>query len=235
MRATAAEVAGCPSCALTTTGQPAARAEAVSPPATEKAKGKLEAPNTATGPIACRIRRMSGRPVAGSAGVSTACTWPPSRSTSANRRSWPLVRPTSPVSRTAPSAVSVSATATSSSRAASSASAAASRARARSAAGIADQTGNARAAARAAASTSVAVDTPTGSPTGSPVRGLIPRSGADVVSVIDRTSGSGEVVRVNSWGREVSCARRQLLASVLSVSSMPSSASSEGEQNAPPR
>ena len=37
--------------AFTTTGQPAARAAAVSPPAVEKASGKLDAPNTATGPM----------------------------------------------------------------------------------------------------------------------------------------------------------------------------------------
>ena len=36
---------------MTTTGFPAARADAVSPPATENARGKLLAPNTATGPI----------------------------------------------------------------------------------------------------------------------------------------------------------------------------------------
>src|SRR3546814_4464135 len=42
-------------------GQPAASAAAVSPPATEKASGKLEAPNTATGPIGRCRRRRSGR------------------------------------------------------------------------------------------------------------------------------------------------------------------------------
>jgi hypothetical protein len=46
---------------LTTTGQPAASAEAVSPPATEKANGKLLAANTATTPASgCFIRRTSG-------------------------------------------------------------------------------------------------------------------------------------------------------------------------------
>src|SRR3984957_19760704 len=38
------DVLRCPSCALTRTGQPAARADAVSPPATENANGKLLAP-----------------------------------------------------------------------------------------------------------------------------------------------------------------------------------------------
>ena len=46
---------------MTITGQPAARAAAVSPPATEKASGKLEAPNTATGTTGGCIRRRSGR------------------------------------------------------------------------------------------------------------------------------------------------------------------------------
>ena len=57
-----ADVRGWPSCALTTTGQPAASADAVSPPATENANGKLLAANTATGPgKACSMRRTSGR------------------------------------------------------------------------------------------------------------------------------------------------------------------------------
>src|ERR1700742_4539417 len=54
------EVTGWSSCAFTTTGQPAARAEAVSPPATENANGKLDAANTATGPTGRLIRRRSG-------------------------------------------------------------------------------------------------------------------------------------------------------------------------------
>jgi hypothetical protein len=49
--ATRCAVAICPLWALNTTGQPAASAAAVSPPAVEKAKGKLLAPNTATGPM----------------------------------------------------------------------------------------------------------------------------------------------------------------------------------------
>ena len=40
---------------------PAASAEAVSPPATENASGKLLAPNTTTGPSAILRRRRSGR------------------------------------------------------------------------------------------------------------------------------------------------------------------------------
>ena len=49
-RPTSSDVPGWAECPFTTTGQPAASAEAVSPPATEKASGKLLAPNTTTGP-----------------------------------------------------------------------------------------------------------------------------------------------------------------------------------------
>ncbi len=59
------EVRGCPSCALTTTGQPAASADAVSPPATENANGKFDAANTATGPTGCIMCRSPGTPVPG--------------------------------------------------------------------------------------------------------------------------------------------------------------------------
>src|SRR5581483_4529124 len=58
-RPTSREVFGCAGCALTITGHPAASAEAVSPPATENARGKLLAPNTATGPTGRRIERTS--------------------------------------------------------------------------------------------------------------------------------------------------------------------------------
>ena len=68
--AVSTEVPGCPSCALTTTGHPAASAEAVSPPATENANGKLDAANTATGPTGWLIRRISAMPPA--AGLATA-------------------------------------------------------------------------------------------------------------------------------------------------------------------
>ena len=59
--ATSSPVPGCDGWPLTTTGQPAASAEAVSPPAVLNASGKLLAPNTATGPIGTSMRRMSGR------------------------------------------------------------------------------------------------------------------------------------------------------------------------------
>lgn len=61
------EVRGWEPCAFTTTGHPAASADAVSPPGTENASGKLLAPNTATGPSGTSIRRRSGR---GPIGVS---------------------------------------------------------------------------------------------------------------------------------------------------------------------
>ena len=54
---TSSLVPGCAGCAFTITGLPAASAEAVSPPATEKASGKLLAPKIATGP-----KRMKHRP-----------------------------------------------------------------------------------------------------------------------------------------------------------------------------
>src|SRR5262245_2226203 len=53
--------AGCPECAFRITGQPAASADAVSPPATLNANGKLLAANTTTGPSGTSIRRRSGR------------------------------------------------------------------------------------------------------------------------------------------------------------------------------
>ena len=59
--ATTSAVPGCAWCPLTTTGQPAAKADAVSPPAVEKASGKFDAPKTATGPIGRWIIRKSDR------------------------------------------------------------------------------------------------------------------------------------------------------------------------------
>src|SRR5689334_16962790 len=164
------EVTGWASCALTTTGHPAASADAMSPPTTENAKGKFDAANTATGPIGRLIRRRSG--VTPAAGVTAVSRYPPSRTTAANSRSCPVARATSPVSRSPPSAVSVSAIAASSPFLASRASATASSASARRA--NADQAGSAAAAAETIASTSVSEVSATGSPTGSPVRGSNP-------------------------------------------------------------
>ena len=59
--ATISPVPGWAEWPLTTTGQPAASAAAVSPPAVEKASGKFEAPKTATGPMGIWIIRSSGR------------------------------------------------------------------------------------------------------------------------------------------------------------------------------
>src|SRR3990172_6914375 len=53
-------VPGCAGCALNTAVDPAANAEAVSPPATENARGKLLAPNTPTGPNAFCMLLISG-------------------------------------------------------------------------------------------------------------------------------------------------------------------------------
>ena len=86
--ATRSAVPGWASCALTTTGQPAARAEAVSPPAVEKARGKLVAPKTTTGPRGTGRCRMSGRGAGGRsgwAGSMTAELLEPSRRTSGRR------------------------------------------------------------------------------------------------------------------------------------------------------
>ena len=59
--ATSSDVPGWARCALTTTGFPVHRALAVSPPATEKASGKLLEPNTTTGPTGRLARLRSGR------------------------------------------------------------------------------------------------------------------------------------------------------------------------------
>ena len=69
--------------------KPAAKAEAVSPPATEKAKGKLLEPKTTTGPNAVSIRRKSGRGRGCRSGRAVSIrtsSQEPSRTTVANRR-----------------------------------------------------------------------------------------------------------------------------------------------------
>ena len=75
--ATISPVPGCAEWPLTITGQPAASAAAVSPPAVEKASGKLEAPNTATGPIGRWIIMRSGRGIGSRSGSAT--SWRRSR------------------------------------------------------------------------------------------------------------------------------------------------------------
>src|SRR3546814_15468163 len=80
-RATSSPVPGCGGCPFTLTGQPAAKAEAVSPPATEQASGKFDAPNTATGPSATLRQPKSGRgsgAPTGPAGPTVTSSHPPS-------------------------------------------------------------------------------------------------------------------------------------------------------------
>ncbi len=52
--ATRRDSSGWPGCAFTTTGQPTASADAVSPPATENANGKFDAAKFRTGPTGTR-------------------------------------------------------------------------------------------------------------------------------------------------------------------------------------
>src|SRR5215472_9414691 len=172
IRAVSSDVRGCPSWALTTTGQPAASAEAVSLPATENANGKFDAANTATGPMGRFTRRRPGTP--SPPGLTTASAYPPSARTAAKWRSCPVARATSPVSLAVPSAVSVSAAATSSSAAPSRAEATASSAAARPAGPACSHGTQAAAAASAMASTWAPSVSGTGSPAGCPVRGSYP-------------------------------------------------------------
>ncbi|MNE31609.1 hypothetical protein D3C80_1251850 [compost metagenome] len=158
--ATRSAVAMCPLWALNTTGQPAAKAAAVSPPAVEKARGKLLAPNTATGPTPMRYWRRSGRGSGVRAGNAWSMRAPwksPRRNTWANRRICALVRPRSPWIRALGSAVSWQVKAMKSSPRPSSSSAIASRNSARRTAGRVRNTGNAALAAATAASTSARV------------------------------------------------------------------------------
>ncbi len=83
-------VSGWSGCALTTTGQPAASALAVSPPGTLNANGKLEAAKTATVPIGTFHRRSSGRggTAEGSGASMTTPRKAPSSTMSAKNRNW---------------------------------------------------------------------------------------------------------------------------------------------------
>jgi hypothetical protein len=159
-RATNSDVPGCAGCAFTTIGQRAASADAVSPPATEKASGKLLAPKTATGPKGTSIRRRSGFGTgfrSGSAWSIEASTQEPSRTTPANMRNWPVVRARSPASRSADRAVSACARAINSSPSASIFSAILSRKPATSSALLRRYSGEACAAATRARSISAGV------------------------------------------------------------------------------
>src|ERR1700761_8447796 len=83
-------VCGGVGCALTTTGQPAASALAVSPPGTLNANGKLEAAKTATGPSGTFQRRSAGRggTADGSAASSTTPRNAPASTIPAKNRNW---------------------------------------------------------------------------------------------------------------------------------------------------
>ena len=142
------------------TGQPAAKAAALSPPAVAKAKGKLLAENTPTGPSGSNMRRISGRGSgwrSGRAVSMTASTQEPSRKRAEKARNWPVVRAISPVRRASPSAVSPSAAAMSASARDSISSAAVSRKSASVVAGKRRVVEKASAAARTAPSISAAV------------------------------------------------------------------------------
>ena len=87
--ATRSDVPGCRRCAFTTTGLPVHSALAVSPPATENARGKLLEPNTTTGPIGTFTRLRSGRGSGCRAGCGRsmrASRHDSSRATAANSR-----------------------------------------------------------------------------------------------------------------------------------------------------
>ena len=174
-------VAGCPGCALSTTGQPAAKADAVSPPAVLNANGKFEAANTATGPIGVATRRWSGRggAASGRAVSMTASASRPSLRAAAKARSCPTVRATSPRNRSGARPVSRPATSTRSAVTASSSPATASSRSASSNAPGAPGAGRRRKASAAAAAAACASCGPasgTPSPTGLPSRGSIPVS-----------------------------------------------------------
>ena len=102
----------CAGCPFTTMLHPAANADAVSPPATEKANGKLLAPKIPTGPQGdvhlpgCRVLGSGWR--SGCARSMRASTHEPSRSSWAKSLSWLTVRPRSPWRRPCGSPVSCS-------------------------------------------------------------------------------------------------------------------------------
>ena len=98
--ATIADVRAWEGCPFTTTGQPEASAEAVSPPAVEYAKGKLLAPKTATVPIGTNILRKSTFGIGWRFRLAEsirASTHEPSSKRSANIFSWKIVLPLSPI------------------------------------------------------------------------------------------------------------------------------------------
>ena len=170
---TRTEVCGWPGCALTTTEQPAARAEAVSPPSTENAKGKLLAENMATGPSGTRTRCMAGWPAGGppaTAGSSVKAKAAPCCARPAKRRNWNAVRSNSPFNRGEPRPDSWSAKATKASRSDSMAVAKALSKAARVAPSLHCQSAKAAWAACTAASMSALEEAVKAAPKGWPVR-----------------------------------------------------------------
>ncbi|KGS26697.1 hypothetical protein X941_4274 [Burkholderia pseudomallei MSHR5569] len=158
---TARESSVWPGCAFTTTGHPAANAEAVSPPSTENANGKLLAANIATGPMGTRILVRRGCPAGGppeTAGSSSCSKGTPASTSAAKARNWKTVRSSSPFSRVTPSCVSRSAMSTRGWRSESSALASPRRSRERAAPEEVAHDSAALALAEAAASTCSAVD-----------------------------------------------------------------------------
>src|SRR5690606_13261244 len=92
--ATNSHVPGCEGCPFTTTGQPLAKADAVSPPATENANGKLLAPKTPTTPKGFCMYRISERGDGSLSGMAVsilASTHEPSLTTVANNFHCPTV------------------------------------------------------------------------------------------------------------------------------------------------
>ena len=135
--ATRSAVAMCPLCALNTTGQPAARAAAVSPPAVENAREVARAEHRHRAEADPALAQVDAwqRLAFGPGAVDARAMEVAAPQDSANRRSWPLVRLRSPWMRVAGSAVSRQTMATKSASSASSSAAMVSRNSARRLAG----------------------------------------------------------------------------------------------------
>src|SRR5581483_7658077 len=169
---------GCEKCAFTTTGHPEASAEAVSPPATENASGKLLAQKIATGPSGNSIDRTSGFGNGwreGSAVSTRASTHQPSSTIAAKKRNCVAVRPRSIRTRASGKADSAITRVARLSPNASRLAAICRRNAARRWRGKARYTGNAEPASPIAASSSLSVAEWYGGSNGSPVAAVTPR------------------------------------------------------------
>ncbi len=199
VRPTSSDVPGCAPCALTITGHPAASADAVSPPATENASGKLDAPNTATGPIAILRSRRSTR---GSglrcarAGSMRASMKPPSRTTAANSASCPTVRARSPSIRARGSPDSAAQRSISASPSATMCRPIASRNAARASRLVSRYASNASSASAHAASRSCRLAPPNAGSSGAPVAASIARNAPCCPNVADWPIKSSPVSRM---------------------------------------